>query len=531
MSKVATYLRGHLAGEVDFRTDLRAARARDAGILAIAPEMVVSPRNTSDIRKTARFSWQLSERGHALPLVARGAGYGINGGAVGRGAQISLAAHMNTIFEYDSKQRLARLQPGVTIQALQSALALQGTGVLALDGLDPRGTIGGAIADNAAGYLAGKYGSLAANVSQLEVVLANGDVLQTGKISKRELSRKKGQQDLEGDIYRGVETILEDYADEISTIHERDQTGYNSIARVRDRDGSIDLTPLFIGSQGTLGIISEMILRVDFRSQHLDTAALVFASADTARDMLDELRRFAPAFVKYFDATLVRRAVQVGYKAPWFQEVGGKAPQAVILVGFDDFNARARAKGKKKLEKLCGGVADVSLVLDDDARASLSPLLDIARYSTLPDRAGVGMPPLLSDWFVPPERFEDFTKALTALGNKLRVDLPIAVDGLTELVSAYPLAPIAQASDRQKLMRLFDETARLVHQYGGAIVGQHGEGRSLSRFAYECIGARRVDMYRAIRKLFDPLGTLNPGVKQLNDVRQLAGMIDGTLRF
>ena len=531
MSKVATYLRGHLAGEVDFRTDLRAARARDAGILAIAPEMVVSPRNTSDIRKTARFSWQLSERGHALPLVARGAGYGINGSAVGRGAQISLAAHMNTIFEYDSKQRLARLQPGVTIQALQSALALQGTGVLALDGLDPRGTIGGAIADNAAGYLAGKYGSLAANVSQLEVVLANGDVLQTGKISKRELSRKKGQQDLEGDIYRGVETILEDYADEISTIHERDQTGYNSIARVRDRDGSIDLTPLFIGSQGTLGIISEMILRVDFRSQHLDTAALVFASADTARDMLDELRRFAPAFVKYFDAALVRRAVQVGYKAPWFQEVGGKAPQAVILVGFDDFNARARAKGKKKLEKLCGSVADVSLVLDDDVRASLLTSLDITRYSTLPDRAGVGMPPLLSDWFVPPERFEDFTKALAALGNKLRVDLPIAVDGLTELVSAYPLAPIAQASDRQKLMRLFDETARLVHQYGGAIVGQHGEGRSLSRFAYECIGARRVDMYRAIRKLFDPLGTLNPGVKQLNDVRQLAGMIDGTLRF
>ena len=368
-------------------------------------------------------------------------------------------------------------------------------------------------------------------MSQLEVVLANGDVLQTGKISKRELSRKKGQQDLEGDIYRGVETILEDYSDEISTIHERDQTGYNSIARVRDRDGSIDLTPLFIGSQGTLGIISEMILRVDFRSQHLDTAALVFASADTARDMLDELRQFAPAFVKYFDATLVRRAVQVGYKAPWFQEVGGKAPQAVILVGFDDFNARARTKGKKKLEKLCGSVADVSLVLDDDARASLLTLLDITRYSTLPDRAGVGVPPLLSDWFVPPERFEDFTKALTALANKLRVELPIAVDGLTELVSAYPLAPIAQASDRQKLMRLFDETARLVHQYGGAIVGQHSEGRLLSRFAYECIGARRVDMYRAIRKLFDPLGTLNPGVKQLNDVRQLAGMIDGTLRF
>ena len=161
MSKVATYLRGHLAGEVDFRTDLRAARARDAGILAATPEMIVSPRNTSDIRKTARFSWQLSERGHALPLVARGAGYGLGGGAIGRGAQISLAEHMNRIFEYDSKQRLIRLQPGVSVGALNAAFGLQGAGVLALAGLDERGTIGGAVADNAAGYLAGKYGTLA----------------------------------------------------------------------------------------------------------------------------------------------------------------------------------------------------------------------------------------------------------------------------------------------------------------------------------------------------------------------------------
>lgn len=532
MSKVATYLRGHLAGEVDFRTDLRAARARDAGILAATPEMIVSPRNTSDIRKTARFSWQLSERGHALPLVARGAGYGLGGGAIGRGAQISLAEHMNRIFEYDSKQRLIRLQPGVSVGALNAALGLQGAGVLALAGLDERGTIGGAVADNAAGYLAGKYGTLAANVQQLEIVLANGEIIQTGKISKREINRKKGQQDLEGDIYRGIDAILEDYADEINAIHERDQTGYNSIASVRDRDGSTDLTPLFIGSQGTLGVISEMILQVDFRSQHLNAAVVTFASADMARDALDELQRFNPAFVKYFDAALVRRAAQAGHAAPWFQKLGDAEPQAVIVVGFDDFNTRARSKGIKKLEKMFGAAIEISVTLmDEDSLDSILSLLDIARYSILSDRAGVGLPPILSNWFIPPERFEDFSGALAALGSKLRVELPLAVDGLTGLVSTYPLAAMAHPSDRQKIMRLLDETARLVHQYDGAIIGQHGEGRLLSRFSYEPIGARRVDMYQAIRKIFDPRGTLNPGVKQLNDARLIADMIDGTLRF
>ena len=533
MSKVATYLRGHLTGEVDSRTDIRRANAKDAGVLALTPEMVVSPRNTNDIRKVARFAWQLAEKGHVLPLTARGSGRGTSGGAISKGAIISLSAHMNSVFEYDEKQKLVRLQPGASIEAVQSALALRGTGIMALDGLDSRGTIGGAIADNAAGYMSAKYGSLDENVSQLEVVLANGDVLQTGKISKKEFNRKKGLQGLEGDIYRGVDAVLEEFADEIKTIHEQDNTGYNAIARVKQKDGGVDLTPLFLGSQGTLGIISEMILSAEFRSQHQDLAALVFASANAARDALDKIRSLNPAFLQYFDAALFDRAVQAGHALPWFQALGdGLAPQVVVLVGFDDFNARTRAKNCKKLRKWYDEAAGTALTIGDDqaTQDSLQAALEIVHYTALPDKADLCAPAIYADCFVPAERFEDFTKALAALGEKLRIELPIQADGLRNAVSIYPQFALSKVGDRQKILRLCDEIAKLVNEHGGAIIGQQAEGRILSKFAYGQLDERRVALYSAIRKVFDPLGTLNPGVKQESDLRTLAAMLDGSSR-
>ena len=99
MSKIANYLRGHLLGEVDFRPDIRQIYTSDAGVLSLAPEMVVSPRNTDDIRKVARLSWQLAERGHIKAITVRGAGRGVMGGAIGQGAIVATTRHMNNIYE------------------------------------------------------------------------------------------------------------------------------------------------------------------------------------------------------------------------------------------------------------------------------------------------------------------------------------------------------------------------------------------------------------------------------------------------
>ena len=218
MSKISQYLNEHISGEVVVSKAIREHFATDASVLTVTPEMVVYPRVTNDIRKVARFAWQLAEKGHVLALTARGGGSDQTGAAIGDGAILATTTHLNKIFELDAKQKLVRLQPGVMFKTLNDALALHGLHIPSYPLSAAYSTVGGAVANNASGELSGRYGAVDQWVQQLEVVLSNGDVLQTGRISKRELSRKKGLQGLEGDIYRKIDSLILDNAATIDII-------------------------------------------------------------------------------------------------------------------------------------------------------------------------------------------------------------------------------------------------------------------------------------------------------------------------
>lgn len=527
MNKVAIYLRGHISGEVNTRDDVREAMSIDSGVLKQKPEMVIYPRNTNDIRKVARFSWQLAEKGHKLPITARGAGTDATGAAIGKGISLVTAAHMNTLFEYDAKQKLIRLQPGVTVGALNQALALHSTCIMALVGSHPYGTVGGAIASGVTGPLAGKYKGIEPTIDQLEVVLANGDVLQTRRINKRELNKLKGAQSFAGDIYRGIDRIIEDYADVLDTLRSNDAVGYNTIADVKQKDGSFDLTPLFVGSQGTLGIISEMIMKSEFRSQHTATAALVFSSSNAARDALDDLCRMTPAYVEYFDAELFETAALLGREFAFYKQAKQTIePASVVIVGFDEFSERARTKHLKKINKLFGNTDGVALTIASvDTADDLASALDVVHYTAFPDHATEVAPQLFSGFHVPTERLEDFVHALDALAKKEHTALPLSGHAYTNIYSVHPAFSLAKVGDKQKIFKLLGELTKIVYDHGGTMIAEGGEGRLKAKFIYAELDEKLIEMYEEIRKVCDPHGTLNPGVKQVGEVRAMAEML------
>lgn len=526
MSKVAAYLRGHINGEVCTRGDVRGAMSTDMGALQVVPEMVIYPRNTNDIRKIARFSWQLAEKGHVLPVTARGSGTDSTGASIGKGALVVLPAHMNGVCEYDAKQKFVRVQAGATLTALQSALNLQGTVIPSLVGVHPYATIGGAIANSASGRLVGKYGTIAKAISQLEVVLANGDVLQTSRISKREFNRKKGLQGFEGDIYRGIDGILEEYHDVIEAIPEGDMTGYNAIADVSQKDGGIDLAPLFVGSEGTLGIISEMILRTEFKSTHTAAASLVFSSANEARDAVDVLMGMNPAFVEYFDAALFDTAASLGRTYSFYQSAAEQfAPQVVLIVGFDDFNERARTKVLKKIEKKFNANKEVVVSSEDSDDSELLQALDVMLQGRYPDHSDVYAPEILSGFYVPAPQLENFLNKLAELAEKEHCTLPISGHMVTGIFSLHPTLSLRRVSDKQQVVKLPELVAKLVTDCGGATISAGGEGRLRSHATYAQCSTKQLAMYDAIRKVFDPHGTLNPGVKQPIEIRTLVSKL------
>jgi FAD/FMN-containing dehydrogenase len=521
MSKVAAYLRGHLSGEVSTRADVREAMSTDGGVMKIVPELVIYPRTTNDVRKVARFSWQLAQKGHVLPITVRGAGTDSSGASIGNGVSLVTTAHLNKIFEYDAKQKLVRLQPGASIGALNQALTLHGSAIMTLAGSPDYATVGGAIADAASGPYAGKYGAIDTTIDQLEVVLANGDVLQTGRISKKELSRRKGVEGMEGDIYRGIDSIIEDNAELLDNLRANDAVGYNTIADVKQRDGSFDLTPLFVGSQGTLGIITEMIMRAEYRGLHLSVGALVFSDANAARDSLDFLSELSPAFLEYIDATLFETASSIGKLYDFYTNASGQlTPKVVVLVGFDDFNDRQRDKHYKQLRKYFEKqeLVHVSFARGDEAEELISAL-DVAYYSSYPDKETHMAPPVLSGFHVPTARLEDFMNALDELATKHHTELPLLGHVVTNIYTVYPPVELKKVADKQKIFKLLDDVTKLVYAHGGTMVAEGGEGRLKSKFIYSHLEEPLIAMYDAIRAVFDPLGTLNPGVKQSNEMR------------
>ncbi len=528
MTEIGTYLQEHVEGEVSLSPSVREAMSRDGSILKLKPDMVIYPKTTNDIRKVTRFSWQLAERGHVLPITARGGGSDQTGAAIGKGIVLSLPAHMNRIFEYEPKQQLVRLQPGVMGSTLAAALDLQGVGIPALPSSLNYSTLGGAVANNANNIVSGKYGFMSEWIDQLEVVLANGEVIQTGRISKRELSHKKGLGTLEGEIYREIDNIIEENKDLVEGLAlraNRTSAGYTSIGFVKQRDGSFDLTPLFVGSQGTLGIITEMILKTSPLNQQRSVIVASFDNTETARDVIEAIAHETPVFLEYFDSRLFKQAEQKGEHFNFLEEAGFEV-KAVLLIGFDDENARARNKHLKKVGKLLSTVGAWYQSEEDEAAEERMAVRSALLWVTSQSTVDFGEPTIFDGAYVPSESFSVFETGVKALAKEYGMQLPIYGQELSNLYYIWPPLQLNKIGDRQKVIKLLDDYARLIQKVGGELVGVAAEGRLKARFALLAGFEQEVlDIFTAIKTVFDPYNMLNPGVKQVLEMKQLVPMI------
>src|SRR5690606_16550996 len=210
MSKVANYLQEHLLGEVLTSPSARRYFSTDGGVFQVAPQIVVYPRNTSDVRKVARFTWQLAERGKILPITARGKGSDQGGAAIGSGVMLVFPAHMNKLLELDTGKGIVRVQPGLIYQTLQNVLHTHGRFLPPYPSSIDFATMGGAVANNSAGEKTVKYGATKNYVRELDVVLANGELIHTLRLTKRELNKKKGLTNFEGEVYRQLDGLITD---------------------------------------------------------------------------------------------------------------------------------------------------------------------------------------------------------------------------------------------------------------------------------------------------------------------------------
>lgn len=528
MSKIAEYLREHLTGEVLTSAVARRYFSVDGSILSITPSVIIYPQNENDVRKTARFTWQLAERGRNIPITARGMGTDQAGAAIGSGIIMVFPAHMNKILELDSKSGMAAVEPGINYAKLQQALHTHGRFLPPFPSSIEFSTIGGAVANNASGEKTIKYGDTRNHVSELRVVLANGEVIVTKRLSKREFSKKMGLATYEGEIYRALDVLLEENQEIIKNSRlsvTKNSAGYD-LADIKHKDGSFDLTPLIVGSQGTLGIVTEVVLETKLYNPKTALFAVFFDDLRIAQEVVLEISRMpeTPSALEMVD-TGVLKFIQQHHPNQLKGLVEEPLPALVLLVELDDLE-RQQKRVVKKIEKILEHYQiKYKIATDEETKERLWKIRHAAALIVAHHEGAATAIPFIEDGVVPSDRFQEYLESVQELFKKHHVESAMWGHAGNNNLHIQPFLDLSQTGDRQKVFRLSDEYYKLVIGLGGSTSGEHGDGRMRAPYLPELYGEQIYGLFQKVKRIFDPYDTLNPGVKLNIDKDSLVPML------
>jgi glycolate oxidase len=430
--------------------DVTAAYRHDmAGFCAAgSPAVVVHPATVEQVQHVMRTATRLR-----VPVVPQGARTGLSGAAnaVDGCIVLSLTA-MDRILDVDPVNRTATVEPGVVNAALSRAVAEHGLTYPPDPSSWESCTIGGNIGTGSGGLCCVKYGVTAEYVLGLDVVLADGRLLRTGRRTAK-----------------GV-------------------AGY-------------DLTRLFVGAEGTLGVVVRAVLALRPAPAPQLALAAEFPSAGAACRAVCAVMAggHIPSLMELMDGTTVRAVNDMTHMdLP-------ESTEALLLVAFDTADPAADLAA---VAELCSAAGATEVVPAADAAES--DMLLAARRLALPalDRLGTTM---IDDVAVPRSRLAELLEGVAAIAERKRLTIGVcahAGDGNTHPVVVFDAAdPAAVARARES----FDAIMALGLELGGTITGEHGVGLLKKDWLARELGPVALELQQGVRAVFDPLGILNPG--------------------
>lgn len=506
MGKIAKYLNQLTIGNVFDNPEILETYSTDHSVLKIKPKFVAFPESTEDIQKLMRFFNQLATKDIKVAITARGSGLDEGGADLGNGVIIS-TEKLNHLLEIDSRERLVRVQSGITLKELNTALSVSGL-TIPISGADNQ-TIGGLISNYVIDESAEKYGGIFKYTERIEVVLANGECLQTERLKKYAVAKAAAEKTFEGEIYRKISKVIKENDKLLSEIDKnyRNLAGYPGIIKAPRRE-TLDLMPLFFGAQGTLGIISEVILKAVPIPKKPARIVATFREIEPAIDYMDKVKEMKPAKLNLYDLKIVMKARESG------KNLDGVIKRLedgfVVFATFDEYRTynlkkmRALADTYPRSVKFIFEAPENQLTLNEFENS----LANYLNYVKNGERV-----PILTDFYLPSYNIKNFLDDTKILAEKLKLNLELYGSYANSLYSLRPKFDLEDKEFNKKATTFLKAGAYIINRQGGVLTGGSPEGRLKAVVINAEMPEAEQKLYTEIKNIFDKNGILNPDVK------------------
>jgi FAD/FMN-containing dehydrogenase/Fe-S oxidoreductase len=498
----------HVTGEIRFDSLTRLLYSTDASIYRVDPIGVVLPRSAEDVVATVETAAR-----YGVPVLPRGGGSSLAGQAVNHALVIDTSKYMHDIVEVNVEERWVRVQPGMTLDRLNAALAVHNLKY----GPDPsssnRATVGGTLGNNGTGAHSILYGMSVRQTAEVDAVLADGALAHLAPTTRAQVAALAGSPGLLGRIYTQVPGLLERYADAIHTDYPRTWRRAGGYNLDYVYPGGPNLAKLMAGSEGTLGVIVEAKLNLHLLPRTKGLVIVEFGSLVAAMEAVPAILETEPSAIELNDEQLLHMASTVPGFARKLTFIQGQ-PAALLVV---EYYGEERSDLTAQIDGLIGrlraqGHGDVyTPILDPRGMANVWQVRKDA-VGLLMSRPGNYKPiAFIEDVAVPVDELPSFVSELKALVAEHGTEAAIYGHASAGCLHVRPLINQKDAASLAAMASILGGTVELIVAHGGALSGEHGAGRARSPFNRQIYGPRLYEAFRELKAIFDPDGLLNPG--------------------
>lgn len=509
--RLAARLAAETQGEVLFSAADRGRYATDASIYQIMPVGVFVPRTAAEVKTALDICRDLQ-----VPIVARGGGTSQCGQTVGAGLVIDHAKHVRNILSVDAESRTAVVEPGIVLDHLNAALKPHGLWYPVDVSTSAQATLGGMAGNNSCGSRSIAYGNMVHNVLGATAWRSDGSLLELGRYDMA-----GGPARQLGDYVKALSDALRPELQAHWPKVLRRVAGYNldifnnQNEKPYTTDGSVNLSHLLIGSEGTLGLTQSLTLQLSELPRTKVLGVVNFPTFYQAMDSAQHIVRLGDGTltaVELVDRTMIELSLQNPAFAPTVRTALIGRPDAILLV---EFSGNSKAELTPKIRQLVELMGELGLpgsvveMVDDAPQKNLWEVRK-AGLNIMMSLKGDGKPvSFIEDCAVPLENLAEYTDALTNVFRKHGSKGTWYAHASVGTLHVRPILDMRREG-ATKMRAIAEEASALVRHYKGAYSGEHGDGLCRGEWIGWQFGPKINDAFAQIKHYLDPLNLLSP---------------------